>query len=152
MSRLAEVCGVLNREGAAYVLVGTRALQLWGSRRAACDIEILIEPTGANAGRVLRALGQLGFRLAQEWMAEAVAQRPVTIIGAMPRVHVLTVAWTVPYGGVAPQARHFDLEGVTIPAASIDALIASKRTGWPGDAADIVLLEEIRRLGANSGR
>ena len=40
----------------------------------------------------------------------------------------------------------FDLEGVSIPTASIDDLIESKRTGRLQDAADIEALEEIRRL------
>ena len=146
MSRLAEVCGLLNRTGAEYILVGTRALQLWGSGRAGCDIEILIEPSTTNAGRVLRALGQFGFRFAREWLAEAVAQRHVTVLGDRPRVHVLTVAATLQHGDVAQKARHFDLEGVRIPTASLDDLIVLKRTGWPGDAADVEVLEAIRRL------
>ena len=37
-------------------------------------------------------------------------------------------------------------EGVEIPTASIDTLIASKRTGRPQDEADIVVLEEIQRM------
>ena len=40
---LAEVCDRLNREGARYLVVGARALQLWGSTRATRDIDILAE-------------------------------------------------------------------------------------------------------------
>lgn len=40
----------------------------------------------------------------------------------------------------------FELEGVKIPTASIEHLIESKRTGRLQDAADIEVLEEIRRL------
>jgi hypothetical protein len=36
--------------------------------------------------------------------------------------------------------------GVPIPLISIDDLIATKRTGRLQDAADIEVLEEIRRL------
>jgi len=38
------------------------------------------------------------------------------------------------------------VEGVLVPAASIDDLIESKRTGRLQDAADIEVLEEIRKL------
>ena len=70
----------------------------------------------------------------------------MTIVGDLPRVDILTVAWTVRFPEAAEKATTFKLEGVPIPTASIEHLIASKRTGRLQDAADIELLEEIRRL------
>lgn len=81
-----------------------------------------------------------------EWLAEEVASKPVTVIGDRPRVDVFTVAWSVSYEEAAAAAVSFRVEGVQIPTASIDHLIASKRTGRLQDAADIQVLEEIRRL------
>jgi hypothetical protein len=144
-TRLAKVCSALNRHGAAYVVFGASALQLWGSARATRDIAILIEPTVENARRVLAALAELGLGLAGEWLAEQVASKPVTVLGDMPRVDILTVAWSVRYDEAAPTAARFQIEGVDILAASIDHLIASKRTGRLQDAADIEILEEIKR-------
>jgi len=145
-TRLARVCAALNRHGAAYVVFGASALQLWGSTRATRDIDILIEPTVENARRVLAALAELGLGLAGEWLAEEVASKPVTVLGDTPRVDILTVAWTVGYDEAAPAAVRFQIEGVDIPAPSIDHLIASKRTGRLQDAADIEILLEIKRL------
>lgn len=142
---LAEVCSRLNDQGAKYVLVGACALQLWGHGRATKDIDILIEKTVENASHVLAALGDVGYGLAREWFAEEVAKRPFTIIGDSPRVDVLTVAWSVHYPEAARDATVFTVEDVPIPTASIDHLIASKRTGRLQDAADIEVLEEIRR-------
>jgi predicted nucleotidyltransferase len=143
---LATVCAELNQEGANYVLVGALAMQLWGSTRATRDVDVLIEANVPNAQRVLRALGRVGFGLAKEWFAEEVASKPVSIIGDIPRVDVLTVAWSVHYPEAAEAATIFEVEGVKIPAASIEHLIQSKRTGRLQDAADIETLEEIRRL------
>jgi len=145
-TRLARVCAALNRHGAAYVVFGASALQLWGSTRATRDIDILIQPTVENARCVLAALAEIGLGLADEWLAEEVASKPVTVLGDMPRVDILTVAWSVRYDEAAPAAVHFQIEGVDIPAASIDDLIASKRTGRLQDAADIEILHEIQRL------
>jgi Nucleotidyl transferase of unknown function (DUF2204) len=145
-SSLATVCARLNRHRAHYVLVGARALQLWGSARATRDIDILIEPTVDNARKVLAALGEVGFGLANEWLAEEIIKKPVTIIGDSPRVDILTVAWAVRYPEARKDATVFALEGVKIPTASIEHLIASKRTGRLQDAADIEVLEEIKRL------
>lgn len=143
-TQLAEVCDLLNREKARYVVVGARAMQLWGTTRATRDIDILIEPTVENAERVLRALRQMGFGLAGEWLAEEVANKFVTIIGDNPRVDIFTLAWQVRYPEVRAAAHVFEIEGVQIPTASIDHLIASKRTGRLQDAADIEILEAIR--------
>ena len=145
-TQLAAVCARLNQEGAHYVLVDARALQLWGSSRATRDIDILIEPTVQNARRVLAALEQVGFGLARGFLAEEVVKKQVTIIGDSPRVDIMTVAWGVHYKHAHPAATVFQVEGVDIPTISIDHLIASKRTGRLQDAADIVVLEEIKRL------
>lgn len=143
---LAKVCGQLNAASARYVVVGARALQLWGTSRATQDIDILIEPTIENAARVLEALGTIGFGFAREHLPEDIIANPVTIIGDSPRVDILTSAWNLRWSDAAPRATTFEVEGVPIPTASIEDLIASKRTGRLQDAADIEVLEEIRRL------
>lgn len=148
---LARVCEALNEHGARYLLVGASALQLWGTTRATKAIDILVEPSVENCRLVLAALAEVGMGLAREWLAEEVAKKPVTIIGDWPRVDILTVAWSVPYKHAGPRAVAFEIEGVPIPTASIDDLIASKRTGRLQDAADIEVLEEIKRLRASGG-
>jgi hypothetical protein len=145
-TRLARVCSALNGQRAKYLLVGASAMQLWGTSRATRDVDILIEPTISNARRVLRALSGLGFGFARELLAEEIIKRPVTVIGDMPNIDILTVAWAVRYAQAQPDATVFELEGVKIPTASIEHLIASKQTGRLQDAADIEVLEEIRRL------
>jgi hypothetical protein len=145
-TRLARVCSALNAERSKYLLVGASAMQLWGTSRATRDVDLLIEPTVPNARRVLRALSKLGFGFARELLAEEIVKRPVTVIGDMPNVDILTVAWSVRYAEAQPDATVFELEGVKIPTASIEHLIASKRTGRLQDAADVEVLEEIRRL------
>ena len=147
-TRLAEVSAHLNGHHAKYVLVGATAMQLWGTTRATRDIDVLIEATLANARQVLAALGEVGFGFAREWLAEEIVAKPVTIIGDSPRVDILTVAWSVRYPEAARDATVFTVEGVEVPTASIEHLIASKRTGRLQDAADIEVLEEIRRLRA----
>jgi predicted nucleotidyltransferase len=145
-TRLGEVCARLNHHRARYVLVGASAMQLWGTTRATRDIDILIDATEDNAGRVLRALSDVGLGLANEWLAAEIVRKAVTVIGDFPRVDVLSVAWTVRYPEAARDATVFELEGVKVPTASLEHLITSKRTGRLQDAADIEVLEEIRRL------
>ena len=142
---LAEVCALLNEHEARYVLFGGFALQLWGSARVTKDIDILIEPAVSNAERVLQALAQLTGGLARDLPAEEVVKKPITVVGDLPRVDIMTVAWQVHFGEAHAAAKVFEVDGVSIPTASIEHLIASKRTGRPQDAADIEVLEEIRK-------
>lgn len=147
-TRVARICSRLNAERARYIVFGATAMQLWGTTRATRDVDILIEPTVANARRVLRALAALGLGLASEHLAEEVASRAVTMIGDMPNVDILTRAWNVTWDAARGRIAYFDVEGVDVPTASIEDLIESKRTGRLQDAADIEVLEAIRRLRA----
>jgi hypothetical protein len=60
-------------------------------------------------------------------------------------VDVFTVAWTVRYEDAVRRAASVEVEGVVIPFIGLDDLIATKRTGRLQDAADIEVLEEIKR-------
>ena len=147
-TRVAEVCSRLNADGVRYILVGATAMQLWGTTRATRDIDILIEPTEENAARVLTALSHLGFGIAAEHLPADVVNRAVTMIGDIPNVDILTRAWNLRWSDAKDHAISFDVEGVQIPTASIDDLIASKQTGRLQDAADIEVLEQIKRFRA----
>jgi len=157
-----RVCATLNGHGAKYLVIGEIACVLHGYVRATTDIDILIERTPDNARptdidiliertpdnarRVLEALGTIGWGFAQEWHAEEILARPITVIGDDPQVDIFTVAWSVKYDGALPRSSVVTVEGVDIPLIGIDDLIETKRTGRPLDAADIEALEEIRRI------
>ena len=134
---------MLNAADARYVIVGATAMQLWGSSRSTRDIDILIEPTVQNAERVLQALSELPLGVARELTAADILSRGVTMIGDMPNVDVLTRAWNVTWADASRDVAVFTVDGVPIPTASIDQLIASKQTGRAQDVADVVVLRAI---------
>jgi len=142
----AQVCAALNRSGAKYLVIGGVACILHGYARTTEDVDILIERTEVNAGRVLKALARVGYGFAAEWAAAEILKRPITVIGDDPAVDVFTVAWKVKYEQAAPRAEVVDVKSVRIPLIALDDLIETKRTGRLQDAADIEVLEEIKRL------
>lgn len=146
ITRVAQVCRLLNEEAAHYVVVGATAMQLWGTTRATRDIDILIEPTIENAQRVLTALARLPFGIAAEHTPAEIVSRGVTMIGDTPNVDVLTRAWNLEWAVAERDLSVFSVEGISVPTVSIQHLIESKRTGRLQDLADIQLLEEMRRL------
>ena len=142
----AQVCAALNDAGAKYLVIGGIACVLHGYARATSDVDILIERTPENAQQVLAGLAAVGYGFAREWGAEEILRRPITVIGDDPAVAVFTVAWRVKYEQAAPNSLTIEVDGVPIPVISIEDLIETKRTGRLQDAADIEVLEEIRRL------
>ncbi len=142
------MCAALNRAKSRYLVIGGIACILHGYARATDDIDILIERTEENADRVLKALAALGYGFAREWTATEILKRQITIIGDDPRVDIFTVAWSVKYEQAASRSDTVNVAGVRIPLIGIDDLIATKRTGRLQDAADIEVLEEIRRRGS----
>ena len=145
-SRLAEVCGLLNGRGVAYVVVGGFALALHGVIRATKDIDILIEPTLDNARCALRALEDLTWGVSGQLDPAEVIANPITVVGDQPRVDLLTLAWSVRYADAAPTMQWIEIEGVEIPIVDIDTLIRSKQTGRLQDLADVESLERLKRL------
>jgi hypothetical protein len=142
----AQVCEALNRSQAKYLVIGGIACILHGYVRATTDVDVLIERTFTNAERVLEALATVGYGFAREWAAAEILKRPITVIGDDPAVDVFTVAWKVKYEQAVKRSSIVELESVSIPLIGIDDLIDTKRTGRLQDAADIEVLEEIKRL------
>ena len=149
-SRLVTVCRLLNAARVRYVVVGAYALALHGAVRATKDVDILIEPTLANARGALKALGGLTFGIARELDPSEVIAKPLTIIGDDPRVDLLTLAWSVRYADAAPHIQTAEIDGVRIPYADLDTLIRSKQTGRLQDQADVETLERLKQLGGGS--
>jgi predicted nucleotidyltransferase len=145
-SRLATVCRLLNQEGVKYVVVGAFAVALHGVVRATKDVDILIDPTLANAARALKALAGLTWGISRELDPAEVVAKPITIIGDDPRVDLLTLAWSVRYADAAPTAQRVEIDGVEIPFADLDTLIRTKQTDRFQDKADVENLEQVKRL------
>lgn len=144
-ARLVDVCRVLNKHGARYLIVGGVACNLHGLIRATRDIDLLIPKDVENTNAVLEALKEgLMFGVAGELDAEEVAENPMTIVGDVPRVDLLTVANKVSYEQAAKTARYFRIDGVKIYYVDFDTLIKTKDTGRLQDEADIERLKRIR--------
>ena len=142
----AQVCAALNDAGAKYLVIGGVACILHGHVRTTKDVDVLIERTRENARRVLDGLATVGYGFAREWGPDEILKRPITVIGDDPAVDIFTVGWNVKYEKAVARSSVVKVEGVDIPLIGLDDLIETKRTGRLQDAADIEVLEEIKRL------
>ena len=148
--KVLEVCDALNSTGARYLVIGGIACILHGYVRATTDIDILIERTLENVGRVLAGLCQTGYGFARDWSPAEILSRPVTVIGDDPAVDIFLVAWTLEYEHAVTRASVVRVGNVEVPLIGLDDLIATKRTGRALDASDVEALEHIRRYHGGS--
>lgn len=145
-SRLLEVCGLLNKARAKYLIVGGQALNLHGVIRATKDIDVLIPKDRANTARVLEALSQMGFGMARELDVEEILGKPWTIIGDTPRVDLMTVANRVKYEEAAETALKAQIHGIKVCYVDYKTLIKTKETGRLQDQADIERLKAFHEI------
>ncbi|MGQ9533234.1 MAG: nucleotidyl transferase AbiEii/AbiGii toxin family protein [Desulfotomaculales bacterium] len=145
---LREVCRHLNEQGVRYVLVGGWAVAFHGRRRATDDIDLLVDPAPENVERLRKALSYLPDRAVLDVGLGDVACYTVVrvadeiVIDLMGRIGDVTCENA---GKIVA-----DLEGVQVPVADLDTLIATKGGLRPQDRADLEFL--LARKAELSGR
>ena len=142
-NRVLRVCRLLNRHRARYLLAEDVAANLHGSVRATRDVDILVPRDETNMSRVLAALCELPYGIAEELEASQMVRKAVTIVGDDPRVDVLTIAWSLTFEKAWPRRVVRRIQGIRVSYLGRQDLIASKQTGRPSDQADIEQLTAV---------
>ncbi len=136
-----EVCELLNRRNAEYIVIGGVAVALHGYVRATKDIDILVPRDLENTRRILDALGELPWGIAKEMNAEEVDRNPITIVGDDPRVDIMKAARGLSYEMARSAKLTTTVQGTTVPYVNIDDLIESKTdSDRPRDQNDLAEL------------
>ena len=143
----ADILVALVEAGARFLVVGAHALAVQGVTRATQDLDVWVDPTAENAGRVWQALIRFGAPLDDLGVDLDDFVRPGTVvqIGLPPnRIDLLTGITGVDDFESAWNARtESDVDGHPIPFIGRETLIANKRsTGRLKDLADVEALGE----------
>lgn len=142
---LAHVCGLLNKHGAHYLIVGGHACILHGLVRTTEDVDLLVEENEDNYRRVIAALSELQDGAAAELTPKDIQDNVVIKIADEVIVDISRRAWTVSYADAIKSALAVVVDGVQIPYVGLTALIASKATYREKDVADLGLLRRLAR-------
>ena len=148
---LLRVCRLLNEAGAQYLIIGAQACILHGLVRTTEDVDILIEPSGANCQRVIAGLAQMEDHAAAQLTPQDLIENVVVKVADEVEVDVSTHAWKVTFADAINTAREIVIEGVRVPFLGLDVLIASKETYREQDAWDRARLLELKRRLAERG-
>jgi len=139
-----ELLASFNAHGVEYLIVGGYALAFHGAPRFTGDLDLFVNPTPANAQRILTALGEFGFG-GVELSAEDF-QKPDHVIqlGVPPvRVDIVTsidgVTWSEAWAGKVA-GTYGDVAAHYLGRPQF---VANKRaTGRRKDLADLEALGE----------
>jgi hypothetical protein len=133
----------LSAAEARFLVVGAFAVSFHSRPCTTGGLDIWIDPTPANAARVVRALSKFGAPVIDVSKADLVKPEIVYQIGVPPRrIDLLTsltgLAFDEAWGGRVPGR----IGGVEVPFIGRQALMRNKRAlGRPRDLADLESLE-----------
>jgi hypothetical protein len=140
-----ELFELLNANGVDYVIVGAYALAFHGLPRHTGDVDIFVEPTPENAGRVLETLNAFGFGSVglsvNDFLKDQVVQ-----LGVPPlRIDFMTAIEGVSWAEATASRLKCNYGDVPIWYLGRDALIKNKKaTGRPQDLTDVTALEKLK--------
>jgi len=134
----------LSSHGVRFVVVGAHALAANGRPRATQDIDVLVEPTQANAKKLGSALADFGFvELASQWREFARRDRMATLGKPPLRIDIMTTITGVTFASAWRGRLRSRVGGVAVAFLGRTQLKRNKRaSGRPKDLADLALLAE----------
>ncbi|HMF96863.1 MAG TPA: nucleotidyltransferase [Vicinamibacterales bacterium] len=140
----AEMLSALSEAGAEFLVVGAHALAAHGKARATGDLDIWVNPTPANAEKVMRALTVFGAPLHDLTIEDLTASETVFQIGVVPcRIDILSGISGVRFDNAWQRRLVLDIEGVTVPVLSREDFVANKlASNRAKDRVDLELLGE----------
>jgi hypothetical protein len=133
----------LNKNNVQYLLVGGYAVAFHGTPRYTKDLDIWVNPTVENAGRVILALKEFGFESLGIKVEDLIIPQQIIQLGYPPlRIDLLTTSDGVIFEDCYPQRIIYDDSGTDIHLIDLASLIKNKRaTGRSQDIADLEWLE-----------
>ena len=122
-----------------FLIVGAYALALHGRPRATGDLDIWIDATPENAGRVMRALAEFGAPLSGVAEADFATPGVTYQIGVVPgRIDILTELTGITFAEAWPDRLRRPFGDIDVDFIGLDAFIRNKQaTGRPKDLGDI---------------
>ena len=151
-----RLAGFLAEAGVEYALVGGYAVAAHGFNRFSEDIDILVNPSAANAKRWIAALSRLpdgsAMELSDEQDVFAADRRYAIRINDEFTVDVMPSVAGVPFATLEQHAERLVIDGEPIPVLDLQGLLDTKQQSErPKDQADAALLREaLARLSRRS--
>jgi hypothetical protein len=132
-----------------FLVLGGHVLATLGRPRYTDDLDVLVEPTKANAGRLARALGAFGYAgLAAEAPRHFAEPERMATLGRPPvAIDILTSTLGLTFREAYRGRLELVIEGHAVGFLGINEFVKTKLAcGRPKDLLDIELLREAGLL------
>jgi hypothetical protein len=138
-----DLLRALSGAGARFLVVGAYAVSYHSEPRATGDLDIWIDATPDNAGRVYQGLDAFGAPLTELSEADLTTSDVVFQIGVSPRrIDIMTSITGVRFEDAWPARCETTYGDAAFPIIGIEALMTNKRAlGRPKDQLDLDLLQ-----------
>lgn len=139
-----DLLGLLEKHGVRFIVVGGYAVAAHGHPRYTKDLDVWVEPTADNAGRVVSALEEFGFASLGLSPSDFSEAGVVVQLGREPgRVDLLTGVSGLEFDAVYSHRVIATFGASAVPILDRASLIINKRAaGRPQDLADAAKLEK----------
>ena len=143
----------LLHRGVRFVIVGAHALAAHGRPRYTEDLDILVEPTQANARRLGAALADFGFAAAAKRWRTMTRPYQILVLGNVSRIDVLSSISGVSFRDAWKHRMIVKTDLGDLPVLGLAQLQANKAAaGRAKDLADLALLAELITPAAGRSR
>ncbi len=138
-----DMLSCLGAGGVRYIVVGAYALAAHGYPRATGDIDIWLENTSENAGKVLRALAEFGAPMGTITQSDLQKTDTVIQLGIEPcRIDLLTGIDGVEFDEAWKSRVIIEIDGLKIPILGKSDLLKNKLSAHrEKDLSDIAWLK-----------
>jgi len=142
-----EFLRLLKHHGVRFVLVGGLAVGIHGHERYTKDLDLLVDPSEANARRLGKALVEFGFTVTGRAWRRLTKPYQILTLGVEPvRIDVLTSIGGVAFRSVWKGRGVVATRAGEIPVIGLAELRINKlATGRPQDLADVAQLDAVVR-------
>ena len=143
-----EFLRLLKHHGVRFVMVGGIAVGVHGHVRYTKDLDLLIDPSEANARRLGNALVEFGFVATGRAWRQLTEPYRILTLGVEPvRIDVLTSISGVAFRAVWKGHEVISTLAGDVPVIGLAELRANKlATGRPQDLADVAQLDAVARM------
>lgn len=138
-----EILHILSKNKVRFLVVGAYAMGVHGYPRATGDLDIWVDSSSDNSELIYKSLMEFGAPLSDINGDTFTEEGIVLQIGIAPRrIDIITLIDGVDFRSAYGEKFVVELEGVTIPFLSKEALIKNKEsTGRDKDKVDVQYLK-----------
>jgi hypothetical protein len=143
-----EFLGLLEENGAKYLVVGGYAVSFHGHPRYTGDLDIFIAISERDAAQTLKTFRDFGFTDLQISASDFLEEDMIVEIGREPlKIQVMTGISGVTFQECYEDRILIEIEERPVPFISLEKLLKNKAaSGRPRDLADVIELKRKRGL------